>query len=166
MSRNIYILFVMAIFFGAVFWGLAQKDIETAVTPYVKHIIKQTAVVSIGDGKATVEAEIADTPRSRAKGLMGRPALLPDKGMLFVFDTADKYEFTMAGMLFRIDIVWIRDNKVVDVTQGAELPTAEKTPTYKPREAANEVLEVPFQYTSVRNIRVGDNVKVDLSNTL
>ena len=55
----------------------------------------------------------ADTDASREQGLTGHAPLAADQGMLFVFPAPGVYGFWMKGMLFPLDMVWVRADKTV-----------------------------------------------------
>ena len=120
------------------------------------------AVVEINNYKVIVE--IADTPASRRKGLGGREKLEKGRGMLFVFDEPDIYPFWMKDMRFPIDIIWILDDKVVEIWEDAPPPTGSKIPRYIPKNKANFVLEIPAGEAERYNIKIGDRVNLQLSN--
>lgn len=60
-----------------------------------------------------IQVELALTPTEHYQGLSGRSNLIWGQGMLFVFDSYATRNFIMRDMKFPLDIVWIRDNKVV-----------------------------------------------------
>jgi uncharacterized membrane protein (UPF0127 family) len=64
-------------------------------------------------GNTLITADIANTPEKRALGLSGRETLLPDTGMLFVFDTPGSHDIWMKDMRFPIDILWIDINGTI-----------------------------------------------------
>jgi uncharacterized membrane protein (UPF0127 family) len=117
------------------------------------------AVVEVGG--VSVTAEVADDEASRTRGLSGRDRLGPDAGMLFVLP-GDSPSFWMKGMRFPIDIVWIKDGRVVDVTAGVPPPagTNEALATYSPRRAANRALEVNAGWAARHGVERGDRVRV------
>ena len=83
-----------------------------------------------------MQAEIADDDAERALGLGGRDSLARDAGMYFVL-TTDAPRIWMKGMRFPLDLVWIDDDRVVDVTarvpdEPAGTPETE-LPIYSPR---------------------------------
>lgn len=51
--------------------------------------------------------EIADSPESRAQGLMNRKSLEENSGMLFVFDEEQKLSFWMKNTLIPLSIAYI-----------------------------------------------------------
>jgi hypothetical protein len=109
-----------------------------------------------------IKVEIANTPESRAKGLSGREKLGADEGMLFVMDNKRYHSFWMADMKFPIDIIWISDNKVVDLTKNAPIPTDPKNiPVFTPSTEVNRVLEVNAGYIEANSIAIGDEVGID-----
>ena len=80
----------------------------------------------------------------QARGLGGRARLGRDAGMYFVL-TSDSPRFWMKGMRFGLDIIWIKDGRVVDVT-AASRPRAgtseAQLPIYSPDRRADRALEV------------------------
>jgi uncharacterized protein len=116
-------------------------------------------VVQVGD--ASVLAEVADDPASRQRGLSGRDRLAAGEGMLFLLPD-DSPSFWMKGMRFPLDILWIRDGRVVDVSADVPPPGDSNAPlpTYSPDRPANRVLEVNAGWAAEHGIRRGDAVRV------
>ncbi|MEI7621190.1 MAG: DUF192 domain-containing protein, partial [Candidatus Moraniibacteriota bacterium] len=81
--------------------------------------------------------------------------LCVDCGMLFVFDNPDKYAFWMKDMQFALDILWLKDGKVVFLEKNI-LPTFKGTLT--PTEDADQVLEINAGKVDELGIEVGDAV--------
>jgi hypothetical protein len=54
-----------------------------------------------------ISVELALTPEEHARGLMERPGLAPDSGMLFVFPSTGERLFWMKNTLVDLDIVFI-----------------------------------------------------------
>ena len=121
------------------------------------------ALVSLNDTR--VVAEVAEDRETRARGLSGRAALPDGRGMLFVFESPGRYGIWMRNMQFSIDIIWMRDGRVVDVARSVPAPapnTPEFTlPVYEPREEASHVLEAPAGFVQKHNIAVGSLVRVE-----
>jgi uncharacterized protein len=112
-------------------------------------------------GQATVLADIAGDAESRQRGLSGRESLDEGEGMLFLLAN-DSPSFWMKGMRFPIDIVWIKDGRVVDVTAGVRPPagTNEALATYSPDRPANRALEVNSGWAARHGVARGDRVRV------
>jgi uncharacterized protein len=117
------------------------------------------AVVHVGD--ASVTADVADDEPSRQRGLSGRDRLAPDAGMLFLLPT-DAPRFWMKDMRFAIDIVWIKNGRVVDVTADVPAPAGPDAPlpTYSPERPANRALEVNAGWAAEHGVERGDPVRV------
>ncbi len=63
-----------------------------------------------------VDAEIADTQATMAKGLMGRASLGENEGMLFVFNRAGVHSFWMMNTTIPLEAIFFDDGgNVVDV---------------------------------------------------
>ena len=94
---------------------------------------RSTAERVVQVGEATVRADVADDAESRQRGLSGRESLDDGEGMLFLLAN-DSPSFWMKDMRFAIDIVWIRDGRVVDVTADVPPPRDSNAPlpTYSP----------------------------------
>ena len=58
-------------------------------------------------GGTSVHAEVSDTPKERAVGLMGRVSLLPDSGMLFVYPDEQSRSFWMKNTPLPLSIAFI-----------------------------------------------------------
>ena len=109
-----------------------------------------------------VAVELADTVPKQSLGLGGRDALEWDRGMLFPYPQAGFYSFWMKDMRFDIDIVWILRDRIVDlhhrVPHAPEREAGRELPVYRPRRAADTVLEVPAGYAQAHGWRDGDRV--------
>ena len=117
-------------------------------------------------GNDVVQVEVADDDAERARGLGGRDRLDRDAGMYFVL-TDDSPRIWMKGMRFPLDLVWINDGRVVDVTSRVPdrppgTPEAE-LPIYSPSQPANRVLEVNAGWAERHGVRTGDPVRLDTS---
>jgi uncharacterized membrane protein (UPF0127 family) len=112
-------------------------------------------------GDATLNVEVAADEASRQLGLGGRDSLATDRGMLFLLPD-DSPSFWMKGMRFPLDMIWIRDGRVVDVSANVPPPGDSSTPlpTYSPDRPANRVLEVNAGWAAEHRIRRGDAVRV------
>ena len=83
--------------------------------------------------------ELAITPEQTQRGLMFRPDLPDDYGMLFVFQDDRPRSFWMENTLSPLDIVFIRGDGVIDSIQEGTPLSQESLPSKGP---ARFVLEV------------------------
>jgi uncharacterized membrane protein (UPF0127 family) len=137
--------------------------IETAVE---KNVYKKKEI-KIAD--KTLLVEVVDSLEARNKGLSGREGLEENRGMLFVFETKDvRPGFWMKDMRFSIDIIWINDDKVVQISKELPYPSPDtpdrSLPIYTPQVSVDYVLEVSAGFSDKNGISVGDSV--DLSSAL
>ena len=126
--------------------------------------IADEPTVTIRDRVVTLE--IAKTQAEQNQGLSDRSSLDWHRGMLFVYDDADFRSFWMKRMHFDIDIVWIREGRIVDI--AAFVPYPRENPmrpaTLRSPELTDMVLEVPAGYAQTHGWRRGDRVTVDLAD--
>jgi uncharacterized membrane protein (UPF0127 family) len=105
-----------------------------------------------------VAVEIAEERAEQAKGLGERDSLPWGHGMYFVYDQPGFYSFWMKGMRFAIDIVWLRDGRIVDLHTNVPFEPGGNGPTVRPSSLVNAVLEVPAGYAVAQGWRIGDRV--------
>lgn len=115
-------------------------------------------------GERIINVEIADTEEEQAKGLSDRETLKEDNGMLFVMPKNSFPSFWMKGMQFNIDVIWINENKVVEISKDLPAPDPETStdelPRYKPTQSTSYVLEVNTGFVDQNNIKVGQKVEL------
>lgn len=113
-------------------------------------------------GGAELSVEYASDEASRARGLSGRESLGPREGMLFIFPFAASYGFWMKDMRFDIDIAWIRNSRVIGVSERVPAPRAaeDSLPTYYPPDSVDMVLEVQAGAARELGIKMGDAVSL------
>lgn len=106
--------------------------------------------------------EIADNDQTKKLGLSHRVSLEDGRGMLFDFsDSAIKRPgFWMKNMNFSIDIIWINEDRIVDIDANVPFETDpnQKLPTYSPSEDITHVLEVPAGWSEQNEVKVLDQV--------
>jgi uncharacterized membrane protein (UPF0127 family) len=112
-------------------------------------------------GVHVIDAEIADTPERQQRGLSGRPALPAGRGMLFLYPEPALRGFWMPDMHFDIDILWIREGRIVHVEPDVPHVASEPLPVYRPAEPADTVLEVAAGTARRLGWRVGDAVQIE-----
>ena len=106
--------------------------------------------------------EIVRTSEAQARGLGGRESLEWDRGMLFPYEESGFPVFWMHDMRFDIDIVWIRDERIVSIAHRVPHPPDPRAEPVRvrPPELVNMVLEVPAGYARARGWARGDRAEV------
>lgn len=112
-------------------------------------------------GRVSLTVELARKPEEQIRGLSGRPGLKAGHGMLFVYDRSQPVSIWMKDMRFPLDIVWIRDGRIVKIEKHAP-PLTPTRPERIYTATADLVLEVPAGFTDRKRIRVGDTVQASL----
>ena len=105
---------------------------------------------------------LAETSQDQAIGLAKYSHLEQNQGMLFLFEKSDYYSFWMKDMKFPIDIIFIQDNKVVDVFNKVPVAPNENLPVYTTRTKANKVLEISAGLANKYGIKIGSEIKINL----
>ena len=102
------------------------------------------AVIPLTLPSGTVlQVEVMVKDEDRAMGLMFRPSLPKDRGMLFIFERPDFHGIWMKNCRFPIDIVWLDEQKkVVHVAESVPPCKAEPCPVYNPLRRAAYVVEL------------------------
>lgn len=136
--------------------SVAYKEIENVLAQEQKQ--NQTGLVTVGG--VNLITSLSTTPDTQSKGLAIRDSLNENEGMLFIFETPQKYSFWMKDMKFPIDIIWInQDGKIVHIEKN--LPPCVfllPCPSYAPNDDSLYVLEVVSNFTNKFDINVGDSV--------
>ena len=106
------------------------------------HATPQEIPLTLPSGKV-LHAELMVKDEDRMMGLMFRPSLPLDRGLLFVFDDVDFHGIWMKNCRFPIDIVWLdEDRRVVHVAEAVPPCKADPCPVYQPLKKAAYVVEI------------------------
>ena len=108
--------------------------------------------VELKAGIYRIQAELADTPKSREIGLMNRTNMPTNSGMLFMFEQKAGHCFWMNNTKIPLSIAFIADDgKIVNI----EEMQAETTNNHCPKAAVRYALEMNKQWFSDRVIVPG-----------
>jgi len=130
--------------------GTQQKTVSLSA-------LSDESTVRVSIGGTELLAEVAVSDAKKGQGLSGRDGLRPGWGMIFVFDQNGIYSFWNKDMRFPLDIIWMSDNTVKDISEN--LPVFSGTPeTFTPAAPVNVVLEVDAGFVKEHNIKIGDNI--------
>lgn len=106
-----------------------------------------------------LQAELADTPSQRIKGLMSRDVLEEGRAMLFVFPESGMHGIWMKNMKFALDIIWLDAEKRVVFVKEDALPCGGYCPSIIPDKKALYVLEVNSGFCAKYGIKAGDKAE-------
>lgn len=121
---------------------------------------QSSQLTQIKIGQQLIWVEIADSPEETYQGLSNRESLLPDQGMLFIFDQPGNYPFVMRQMKFALDFVFILDNQVTELVENVPFPQKGEDPMeIIATKNFDKVLEVPAGSVEKWGTKVGDPVR-------
>ena len=113
----------------------------------------------------TLFVEIADSPDKRAQGLMYRPSMAPDRGMLFQFPEQGDHTFWMKNTLISLDMLWLDEAGTV-LHLEANVPTCPRKddgcPRYRAPFKSLQVLELNAGMAKKLNLTPGSQLAIDL----
>jgi uncharacterized membrane protein (UPF0127 family) len=118
-----------------------------------------TAQATIPDG-TKINLEVARTPQEQAMGLMYRPALPEDRGMLFEFPTLQPVSFWMKNVPVALDMVFLQNGTVKYIVTAPPC-TSDPCPTYGPNVPIDQVIELRAGRATELGLRVGEQVKIN-----
>ncbi len=146
-----------------IFGAISLVIILIVITIWRGQEAAERATVTIDDQVLAVR--IADNVWERRQGLSGLEAKeVKAQGMLFVFDQARVQDFWMKGMQLDLDVVWIREGKIVGLEHAVPAPAAGEAPAKfsSAPVLVDMVLELPAGYIDVFGLVGGLSLKVDL----
>ena len=131
----------------------AALSTAAAAAPACDH---ERIEILAGPGSRSFAIEIADDPEEQARGLMFRPALAADAGMLFVYATPRPANFWMRNTMIALDMIFIDDTGRIE-------SIAERTDPYSERVSSSQgdvraVLEISGGLSRELGIGPGDQV--------
>ncbi len=108
-----------------------------------------------------IQLEVANTFKEQEKGLMFRPPLADDRGMLFVFTPARPVAFWMKNTPSPLDIIFLLDGEVKAIARNATTCKTDPCPVYpEGGVVADNVLEVRAGLTQEIGLKEGDRITV------
>ncbi len=147
MKRKIYFFVLLIISFVIIIFLILYKNFSS----------RELKELKVANTKIFVE--VKKTPKERQKGLSGRKNLPENQGMLFVFEKPGYYAFWMKDMNFALDFIWIKDNKIVEITKNVKPEDYQPPKTLIPQNEVDMVLEVNAGFVKKNNIKVGDIIE-------
>ena len=104
----------------------------------------------------SIPVEVSDTPEKRSLGLGKRDKLKNGWGMLFVFEKRIPHSFWMKNMRFPIDIIWLDNQRIVELAENVPPPQVGESPkVMEPSLPSNFVLELESGRARALELKVG-----------
>lgn len=104
----------------------------------------------------------ATTVSEQEKGLGNRTSLNTNSGMLFIFNTPGNYGFWMKDMEFPLDIIYINNNKIINIFTLKKPNNNSQLQIVYPKKPSKYVLEINANLSKKYNLKTGDSVKINL----
>jgi uncharacterized membrane protein (UPF0127 family) len=122
-------------------------------------VLPITAEVVLGD--TLIGLEVASTPQEQALGLMYRPELPDNRGMVFPFTPPRPVSFWMRNVLIPLDMVFVHEGQIVGMAENVPPCAADPCPTYGPgRQLVSYVIELRGGRAAELGLAIGDGVEI------
>jgi len=118
-------------------------------------LAQQLPVVQLNAGMHLIRAEVAADFPSRAQGLMYRPAMPSNAGMLFIFDEAAAQCMWMKNTLIPLSVAFIDEHGAVINIEDMAPQTEDSHCARKP---ARYALEMNRGWFAARGIKPGSRI--------
>ncbi|MCF7860324.1 DUF192 domain-containing protein [Patescibacteria group bacterium] len=140
------------------YWHLTLLLLVVSLVSLLYLNVNHYRSLNVKAGVCNFQADVADTSSKQYQGLSGRKWLAKNEAMLFLFPQASDRTFVMRRMNFPLDIVFIRDHKIInlyhDLLPEGDYPRS----TYHSGLPADAVLEIPAGAS--RDCRLGVGVEI------
>ncbi|MDO8409124.1 MAG: DUF192 domain-containing protein [Phenylobacterium sp.] len=105
---------------------LATPGLATAKTS----VALEPLAILTSRGPVSFQVEVAADDAARARGLMYRKSLAPDRGMLFDFHTPRPVSFWMRNTYISLDMIFIRaDGRILSIARNTTPLSEEGVPS-------------------------------------
>jgi uncharacterized protein len=123
-----------------------------------------SAVAVIPSG-FNIQLEVAKTHSQQEMGLMYRPALANDRGMLFKFPSPQPVRFWMKNVPVALDMVFLHKGVIQGITSEAPPCAKEPCPTYGPDKLVDMVIELRAGRAAELGLKVSDRIEIKFLNS-
>lgn len=117
---------------------------------------QQLPSIQLGAGMHLIQAEVAQTDEQRAIGLMHRPSMPANNGMLFVFEQPRPQCFWMKNTLLPLSIAFIADDGTIVNIEEMKAQTLDSHCSAKPVRYA---LEMNAGWFAKKGIKPGSKLR-------
>ncbi|HYD44411.1 MAG TPA: DUF192 domain-containing protein [Phenylobacterium sp.] len=136
--------------------ALALALAALAAPAAAKPAALQSLEIVTAKGRHAFQVEFVDNDETRARGLMHRKSLAPNRGMLFDFKTERPVAFWMKNTLIPLDMIFVRaDGRILSIARNTTPLSEAPVPSGGPVRA---VLEIPGGRAAQLGVLPGDRV--------
>lgn len=111
-------------------------------------------------GEEMIDLEVATTAREQAIGLMFRPEIPDNRGMLFPFEPPRPVNFWMRNVQVPLDMVFLRQGEIVAIAHSVPPCTTTNCPTYGPDTPVDSVMELRGGRADELSLAEGDTIDI------
>jgi uncharacterized membrane protein (UPF0127 family) len=160
--KNLVLIVGLLILLGLAFF-ISQTLVNQGPLK-IFNLTRQTKAKAIINHR-TFTLIVAETDEEKRIGLSLRKSLPKDYGMLFQFEHEDFHPFWMRNMKFPIDILFIRNNKIVTIYRNVQPPQSPSDVLilYRPAEPSDKVIEINANLSDEYGFKVGDEITLEFS---
>jgi uncharacterized protein len=164
-NRNIIVTTVAIIVIGAflammMFQPSHRKNDDEVIKPIKTPEFRKDGTLNFypqgGKDAVVIDIEVVSRQEEIMRGLMYRPQMAENRGMLFVFPGEEERSFWMKNTYIPLDIIFVdAGKKIVTIQDNTQPLSTESVPSYKP---ARYVIEVNAGFAEKHGIKPGDAV--------
>lgn len=107
-----------------------------------------------------ISLEQALTPEAQSKGLGGRDRLDESRGMIFLLDRHRSLAVWMDRMRFPIDVIFLSDNRVVEIRDSLPVCPGECQDFYNSPPGVNGFIEIKAGLAKELGLKIGDELSI------
>jgi uncharacterized membrane protein (UPF0127 family) len=145
------------LFLCAASFGFSPVRAQSVIAHAQPPLRTEPLQVTTGRGVFRFNVEIADTPRRQEIGMMYRPPLAADHGMLFEFARPQEVAFWMKNCPYPLDMLFIgADGRIISIVRNATPQSETPLPSGGP---ITGVLEIHGGRASQMGAEPGDLVR-------
>jgi len=131
---------LLLVLFGSQYCCFAEKRVEVLIAGEVFHL------------------EVAETSDAFTQGLMRRKHLKSHHGMLFPFKTPQKTYFWMKNCLLPLDILFIKQGKVVNIAEHAQPCLQDPCQVFASSGMVDTVIELNAGISHTLHLKPGSHI--------
>lgn len=144
--------------------ALSTEPATTGSSPEPTQLAPQNLPISakIIVRKTTIKLEVAKTNQEQAIGLMLRPSMPTDRGMLFPFNPPQPVQFWMKNTLIPLDMLFLHHGVIKNIQANVPPCKADPCPGYGPASDVpiDQVIELNAGRAATLGLKVGDKLVV------